>query len=71
MCSFTTGLTKFSLSELKDATHNFSNENKIGASEYGTVYRVRALLMLGMLFCSNKFHKATIQINYQVKQHRL
>lgn len=37
---FTTGLTKFSLSELKDATQNFSNKNKIGASEYGTVYKV-------------------------------
>ncbi|KAF8668155.1 hypothetical protein HU200_052447 [Digitaria exilis] len=34
------GLTKFSLSELKDATQYFSNKNKIGASEYGTVYKI-------------------------------
>ncbi|XP_062181940.1 proline-rich receptor-like protein kinase PERK2 isoform X2 [Phragmites australis] len=33
------GLTKFSLSELKAATHNFSEENKIGSSDFGTVYK--------------------------------
>ncbi|KAF8672906.1 hypothetical protein HU200_049150 [Digitaria exilis] len=34
------GLKRFSFSELKAATKNFSNQNKIGASKYGTVYKV-------------------------------
>ncbi|XP_066334449.1 cysteine-rich receptor-like protein kinase 10 [Miscanthus floridulus] len=33
------GLTKFSLSELKDATHNFSEKNKIGSSDFGIFYK--------------------------------
>ncbi|CAL4982819.1 unnamed protein product [Urochloa decumbens] len=38
------GLTKFSLSELEVATNNFSEENKTGSSDVGTVYK--GVLML-------------------------
>ncbi|KAJ1276689.1 hypothetical protein BS78_05G233900 [Paspalum vaginatum] len=34
-----TGLKRFSLSELEDATNNFSEANKVGSSDFGTVYK--------------------------------
>ncbi|XP_004979910.1 proline-rich receptor-like protein kinase PERK2 isoform X2 [Setaria italica] len=33
------GLTKFSLTELKNATQNFSEKNKIGSNDFSTVYK--------------------------------
>ncbi|OQU84040.1 cysteine-rich receptor-like protein kinase 15 isoform X2 [Sorghum bicolor] len=33
------GLRKFSLSELRDATHNFSEKNKIGTNDFGIFYK--------------------------------
>ncbi|RLM69665.1 proline-rich receptor-like protein kinase PERK2 isoform X2 [Panicum miliaceum] len=47
------GLTKFTLFELKDATHNFSEKNKIGSSEFGTVYK--GVLHDGLMVAIKKF----------------
>jgi hypothetical protein len=45
---FAIGFTMFSLSELKAATENFSDKNKIGAGGFGYVYKVLYPLLLGL-----------------------
>ncbi|CAL4982813.1 unnamed protein product [Urochloa decumbens] len=47
------GLTKFSLTVLNNATQNFSEKNKIGSSDFGTVYK--GLLHNRLLVAIKKF----------------
>ncbi|KAF8668154.1 hypothetical protein HU200_052446 [Digitaria exilis] len=49
------GLKRFSFSELKAATKNFSNQNKIGASKYGTVYKVLLIRSMDSRLPSRNF----------------
>lgn len=52
-------LQMFSFDNIKAATNNFSNENKLGQGGYGPVYKL-ILLYLRLDVCKSEKHSITV-----------